>query len=439
MKKFLVFLLILNAVVCVSGFGADKKIVEERGGRTKVVKYNDGSWELLVDGKPFFIKGVIFCPVKIGEWPQEATMRDWMYYDDDNDGRNDIACQTWVDKNKNNKQDADEKLVGDFELLRELGCNVIRLYHVASDSPLLGQLYKTNPSTELQFDHKVNKELLRSLYADYGIKVMVGNFLGSWTIGSGASWEEGTDYTNPAHRENIKTSVRAMVEDNKDEPYVLMWVLGNENNIATWSKCNANKQPEAYAKLVGEIADMIHQMDPEHPVAVCDGDNFNTLKMYAEYAKSIDVIAYNSYRGKSGFGALWKNVKRIFDRPVFISEFGMFSYNTNKGEDEQFQANYIRNNWNDIALNSYFHMGKYKKCAGNSLGGVVFDWIDRWYMDGNPQEHDLGTRSWDSPDKLLHEEWFGIVSMGNGDDPLMRQKKAAYDYLKKAWNYKKSD
>lgn len=418
-------------------FNETRKIVEEKGARVKVIKYNNGAWELLVNNKPYFIKGVIFTPVKIGESPDMSTMRDWMYYDDNNDGINDAAYQTWVDKNKNNKKDSDENVIGDFQLLKDMGCNTIRTYHIASNNPILGDLYKKSLGTALQFNHPVNKQLLRKLYNDYGIMVIMGNFAGSWTIGSGASWEEGTDYTNPKHRENIKKSVRAMVLDNKDEPYVLMWLLGNENNIAAWSRCNAMTESETYAKLIGEIADMIHELDPEHPVAVCDGDNFNTLRQYAKYAESIDIIAYNSYRGKYGFGHLWREVKRIFDRPIFISEYGIFAYNKEVGEEEDFQLEYAKGCWRDIERNSAEYYGdtakKGLKSAGNSIGGTAFDWLDRWYMDGTPYKHNPGLRLWNSPDGLRHEEWFGIMSMGDGSDSLMRQKRKVYNYFKNVW------
>ena len=59
-------------------------------------------------------------PVKIGESPGIATMRDWMYYDDNKNGKNDVAYEVWVDKNKNNLQDKDEKAVGDFQILKEM-------------------------------------------------------------------------------------------------------------------------------------------------------------------------------------------------------------------------------------------------------------------------------------------------------------------------------
>ncbi|MHC4122176.1 MAG: glycoside hydrolase family 2 TIM barrel-domain containing protein [Planctomycetota bacterium] len=434
MKNFKIIVSVTIFIILSISCGNTPNIVEERGGRVKVVKYYNNTWQLLVDEKPYFIKGVVFVPVKIGEDPGEATMRDWMYYDDDNDGKNDIAYQTWLDKNKNNKRDFGENIEGDFKFLKDMGCNTIRLYHVASNNLILGDIYKKNASTALQFDHSVNKELLRRLYKDYGIMVIMGNFLGAWTIGSGASWEEGTDYANSRHRANIKKSVQAMILDNKDEPYVLMWLLGNENNIATWSRCNAQKEPEAYAKLVGELAEMIHELDPKHPVAVCDGDNFNTLRQYAKHAQAVDIIAYNSYRGKYGFGTLWKAAKSIFDRPIFISEFGMFSYNTDVGEDENLQLEYIRGCWRDIVLNSAEYYERDKRFTGNSLGGVIFDWVDRWYMDGTPYIHNEGFRNWDSPDGLLHEEWFGIMSKGDGSDSLMRQKRKTYDYFKDVWS-----
>lgn len=431
--KFIAFLLIIP-LTCASAIIKKTASAEKKDARVRVIKNSNGTWELLVNNKPYFIKGVVFSPVKIGEDPGSASMRDWMYYDDNNDEINDVAFQSWLDTNANNKKDANEEDIGDFRLLKEMGCNTIRLYHVPSDNPILGDIYKSNSSTALQFGHPVNKELLRKLYKDFGIMVIMGNFVGSWTIGSGASWDEGTDYNNPRHVENIKKSVKAMVLDNKDEPYVLMWLLGNENNIADWSRCNAKAAPKAYAKLIGQLAEMIHKLDPQHPVAVCDGDSFNTLPAYAKYAQEIDILAFNSYRGAFGFGNLWKECKRTFDKPVFISEFGAAAYNINTGEEEDYQLNYINGCWRDIVQNSSRYYEKGKKLSGNSLGAVVFDWIDRWYMDGSPSGHNPGRRYFNSPDNLRHEEWFGIVSMGDGNDWLLRHKRKTYNYLKDIWS-----
>lgn len=427
MKKILrVSMIAFLTANCLVTAGLAKNIVEKRGEKVQAVKYADGTWELLVSGEPYFIKGVVFAASKIGEDPAEATMRDWMTYDDNKNGKNDIAYETWVDANKNNKQDEDEKPIGDFQLLEDIGCNTIRLYHLPSDNKLIGDLYTNDPNIELQYNHAVNKELLRSLYKDHKIMVIMGSFLGAWTVGSGTTWKKGgTDYTNPEQCAKIKKSIQAMVLDNKDEPYVLMWQLGNENNIASWSQCNANKEPAAYAKLVGEIAEMIHQLDPDHPVAICDGDDGGRLlKHYAKYAQAIDIVSYNCYRGMYGFSTLWNVVKQNFDRPVFISEYGCPAYNKNKGEDEDFQAKYIKGCWQDIIANKY----------GNSIGGTVFEWLDLWWLNGSPWKHNPGTGMMAAfPDHTNHEEWYGLISMGNGSDSLMRQKRKAYDYLQSTW------
>ncbi|MBN1897755.1 MAG: hypothetical protein JW827_03175 [Spirochaetes bacterium] len=411
--------------------------------RVTVKKNPDGTWQLFVDDKPFFIKGMIFNPAKIGEDPGIPNLRDWMLYDDNANSTNDIAFETWVDTNLNNIKDATEPLVGDFQLLKDMGCNTIRLYHVPSDNPILGNIYKIEPGVQLQYDHAVNKSLLRKLYNDYGIMVIMSHFLGSWTIGAGVSWAEGCDYTNSTHRENIKTSVRAMVLDNKDEPYVLMWLLGNENNIADFSKCNAVQHPVAYAQLIGELARMIKEIDPHHPVAVCDGDGyrwfadpFNTLREYPDYAQAVDIVAFNSYHGSNGFNPyICSNVKYTFDRPIFYSEYGMFAYDNNVGYDEMLQKKYHTNYWKDIVLQSASNLNIPQEQYGNCIGGVVFDWCDRWHMDGNPWAHDVSTNpATYSPDGLRHEEWFGVTSMGIGSDTLMRQKRSAYDYYKNVWN-----
>ena len=90
--------------------------------------------------------------------------------------------------------------------------------------------------------------------------------------------------------------------------------------------------------------------------------------------------------------------------------------------------------WRDIVRNSSDYYDSSQKLSGISIGGVIFDWLDRWYMDGSPKEHNPGTRYWNSPDKLRHEEWFGIMSMGNGHDSLLRQKRKSYDYFQDVWN-----
>jgi beta-glucuronidase len=75
-----------------------------------------------------------------------------------------------------------------------------------------------------------------------------------------------------------------------------------------------------------------------------------------------------------------------------------------------------------------------KKSSGNCVGGCIFDYLDRWYMDGSPYEHNPGTKYWDSPDRIDHEEYFGVTSMGDGKDSIFkRQLKKSYDFYKNKW------
>jgi len=68
----------------------------------------------------------------------------------------------------------------------------------------------------------LKKEILRDLYKNYGIMTIMGDFLGKYTLGSGAQWNPGTDYKNEQHRKNMMDSVLGMVKEYKDEPFYLI-------------------------------------------------------------------------------------------------------------------------------------------------------------------------------------------------------------------------
>ena len=301
---------ILLAIIFIFTFS-----ITAQSSEVKVEKSADG-WRLLVDGKPFFVKGVCYLPAKVGESMDDATYRDWMTMDDDADGRNDPAFQSWIDSNQNNRQDSNEPEIGDFKLLEEMGCNAIRIYHHSSDRPEVKLLHHSETAKKI-YNHKPNKELLRKLHKDYGIWVAMGDYLGSYAVGSGANWEEGTDYTDPKQRENMLISVAGMVQDFKDEPYILFWILGNENNYS-FTHTNAEDYPLEWATLVNEAAELIHSLDPDHPVCLANGET-HFLKLYNKMAPAIDILGMNSYR-EPDFGGMWFEVKEDFDRPVLLTE-----------------------------------------------------------------------------------------------------------------------
>jgi len=65
-------------------------------------------------------------------------------------------------------------------------------------------------------------------------------------------------------------SVAKMVSEFKDEPYILFWLLGNENVYGY--ACNADKYPKEFFAFANQVARYVKEIDPQHPVAICSGD-----------------------------------------------------------------------------------------------------------------------------------------------------------------------
>lgn len=384
-----------------------EKVKKEIGSYVKLVQYESGDWQLLVEGEPFVVKGVTYAPTKVGESPDEGNLSNWTKQDSNNNGIIDGPFEAWADVNDDNVKQPTEKKVGDFQLMKDMGVNCIREYH----SP-----------------RKPDKEVLRSLYEDYGIMTIMGDFLGKYAIGSGASWAEGTDYSNPEHQENMLESVRKMVREYKDEPYILMWLIGNENVYGV--ACNADKDPESFFKFANRAALAIKEIDSSRPVAIASGDNLY-LDIFGENCPDVDIFGTNAYRGKHGFGFLWQDVKDFANKPCMITEYGTSAYSPiySKAEAEDFQAEYHKGSWEDMEDN----MAGFG--AGTALGGIAFEWLDEWWKAYEPSYHDRkGT--WIGPflGGRMHEEWLGLCSQGDGEkSPFLRQLRKSYYMYQEKW------
>ncbi|MFH2136919.1 MAG: glycoside hydrolase family 2 TIM barrel-domain containing protein [Candidatus Omnitrophota bacterium] len=393
-------------------------IIERKDfGQVSLVKYKNSHWKMLLNNEQFMIKSIAYQPSMVGQSPDIGTLEDWSLMDKNKNGKIDSPYDSWVDKNKNNIQDADEPAIGDFQLMADMGVNVLRIYHHS----FVG-----------------NKELFQDLYKNYGIRIIIGDFLGMYAVGSQAAWNPGTNYSDPQQQRNMLDSVMKMVNDYKDEPCVLMWILGNENNYGTAN--NSNKEPKAYYHFVNEVAKKIKEVDPDHPVAICNGD-IQFLDIFAEQCPDVDVFGVNSYRGKQGFGYynFWLPVKEVADKPAFVTEYGCPAYGHKKSREyaENFQSEYAVNNWMDIVNNSA-GLG-----AGNALGGSLFEFLDEWWKTGAPPGYPdiiqdvVPNVGGPYVDGWYYEEWFGIASQGDGtDSPFMRQLRKAYFDLQKIWKKK---
>ncbi|MBI4353033.1 MAG: hypothetical protein HY593_03810 [Candidatus Omnitrophica bacterium] len=392
-------------------------------GAVGLVQFKNGHWQMRVDGKPFRVQAVAYSPTPVGKTPDQGYALDsWMVTDLNGNGKIDGPSDAWVDKNKNNRQDPDEKAAGDFQLMKEMGVNAVRLYH-----------------------HAMNKELLRELYQKYGIRVIMGDLLGMYAVGSGAEWYKGTDYTDPVQRQRMKESVRKMVAEHKDEPYLLMWMLGNESNYGEAGDpakekvgfgSQARTQPEALYRFVNEAAGMIKELDPAHPVGFSNGDTL-FIDLLAKHCGSVDVFGANSYRGASGFGrSFWEDARNFLNKPVLLTEYGCPAYYAGKDLSfaEEKQMEYHQGNWEDILANQA------GSGFGNAIGGVIFEWVDEWWKAGPPPQFNPGVQETMGqfaaafPDGWMYEEWLGVLSQGDGGhSPYLRQVRKTYEYYQKAW------
>ena len=201
-------------------------------GKVHLTQYENNQWQLIVDSAPYVLRGIAYSATPVGKSPDNGTLvvhKDWMVADDNKNGKIDGPYDSWVGKYREGKPVEHGPVVGDFKLLKDMGVNTIRLYH-----------------------HGYNKALLSDLFKNYGIRVIMGDYLGAYTIGSGAEWYAGTDYSNPEQQEKMLASVREMVQEYKDEPYIVYWVLGNENNYGNAN--NSRENPDAYYSFLNKAA-----------------------------------------------------------------------------------------------------------------------------------------------------------------------------------------
>jgi len=97
-----------------------------------IQKLKNQHYRLMVGGRPYIVKGVCYNPIPIG-----------MDYDYD----------WWSDPNK--------PWITDGKLLKQMGINTIRLYQTHENSEAV-------------------KQVIRDLYKLYGIRTLLGDWLGFW-------------------------------------------------------------------------------------------------------------------------------------------------------------------------------------------------------------------------------------------------------------------
>jgi hypothetical protein len=370
-----------------------------------IQKLKNGHYRLMVERRPYIVKGVCYNPIPIGQTYQY----DW-----------------WSDPNK--------PWLTDGKLMKVMGVNTIRLYQSPED---INEV----------------KAVIKDLYERYGIRTILGHWLGFWEYPC-------PFYGDKDFQERIKKEVLDMVTALKDEPGILLWILGNENNysclgnVRPWSTDEIDKEKDPkkqkamrakiYYSYVNDIARQIHKIDADHPVALGNGELIG-LEFANEFCPDIDLLACIIYRGRA-FGNLFKSLKITFDRPILLSEFGADAYDAYCAkEDQNMQAFFLESQWRQI----YENLADNKKGAGNCLGGTIFEWTDEWWKHNESlaeswKVHDTES-NWSNGsyyfdirakgNKNMNEEWFGIVALSEEIENGLnkRQPRKAYYVIREFW------
>ena len=208
----------------------------------------------------------------------------------------------------------------------------------------------------------------------------------------------------------------------RDHPAVLCWAIGNEWNINRYHGAFASLQEAAQGTQ--ELAQVIHALDANHPVASIYGEIdippdqplAVTARIVAETCSAVDLWGCNIYRGPT-FGTFFDQWVSITGKPVFFSEYGADSFFSTSWwpvqgyVDESSQAAFGHGLWLEIA-------GQLSCCdtSGVCLGGTVFEWNDEWWKTGSPLVHepDGYDTPWNPgtfPDGFANEEYFGLVNI----------------------------
>lgn len=123
----------------------------------------------------------------------------------------------------------------------------------------------------------------------------------------------GFDWSNELAVKLQLQSFAEVVDQIKDHPALLMWAVGNEvdlfySNFDVW-------------KHVNDIALMIKEKDPNHPViTVTAGLDVAEIKLINKYAPALDMIGINTY---GGIGFVAQGLRAYgWNKPYLITEWG---------------------------------------------------------------------------------------------------------------------
>lgn len=417
MKKLYISILLMFGIFCLisvpsiraEGLLKVKPIsigpVKVEGRQLKVDFDHEGQYT------PFKIKGVSYQPSPVGTFPSQWGYCEYcdpvtgcLYPDpmiDPDTGLptgqfKPISCKGPDSGSVYDRLDVD--LDRDFNNLVDMNINTIRTWGVVTD-------------------------ILMNKAQDYGLKVCAG------------FWVDYSADINPGSPTNVRATIKQQFRDYvtkfKDKPALLMWVIGNENNL--WN--NPNNKANWYS-LVNELAQEAYNIEGlyYHPVATANGEiadigisGYGTTDSQMYY---LDIWGVNVYRGHS-FGSLFTDFANKSQKPLWISEYGIDAWHSNNMinpqdgyEDESTQAQWVGDLLDELSGQAI--------CIGSTLMEYSDEWwkADEWTVAVRTQDAGGNYIPGAAPDNFLNEEYFGIMRIqDNGLAADMMTRRSVYYVL----------
>lgn len=180
------------------------------------------------------------------------------------------------------------------------------------------------------------------------------------------------DYADPAVQARFRAEVTAWVERYRDHPAVLMWGPGNENlhRLIFPTALQGQRDPareqraDDFARFYVELIDLIHELDPNHPVVYRDAEDLYLDRFVAQVqarpaARPWLVYGANVYTRRIA-EVIERWPSRGLDAPLLVSEFSP------GGAGESDRPQMLGWYWATIRAH-----------PERVLGGVVYTWATR--------------------------------------------------------------
>jgi hypothetical protein len=131
------------------------------------------------------------------------------------------------------------------------------------------------------------------------------------------SERHGFDYDDADAVAEQLERMRAEVLKYRDHPALLTWVIGNELN-------HSYTNPRVF-DAVNDVAEMIHELDPNHPATTAlSGFNPDVIAEATARAPALDFLSFQLY---GSVFALRERLERSgFDAPFMVTEWGAIGY-----------------------------------------------------------------------------------------------------------------